>query len=228
MLASLVRKQVLSISTDPLSPQRGQYSFSQGLLRTVAYETLSRGERKPRHVPPPSTCERTFPERRRGGRRGDRLPLPRRLSCGRDDDDAPGLRTEAIAALRRAARRAATVGAPAAAERAYLVGGRARARRRAPGVDEGSRRDGAAGRTHRAGAGALHDRRGGDRRERLPARGGGHRGCPGRDSPPAGSQRGRSADRGERACGTRGRPADPRGGCARRDPRARAGVRRRG
>ncbi len=118
-LRSLVRKQVLSISTDPLSPQVGQYAFSQGLLRTVAYERLPRGERKPRHRAAAEYLRRTFPD---DGEEVAEVIASHYLDAyraARDDDDAPGLRTEAIAALRRAAVRAATLGAPAAAERAY-------------------------------------------------------------------------------------------------------------
>ena len=118
-LRSLVRKQVLSISTDPLSPQVGQYSFSQGLLRTVAYERLPRGERKPRHRAAAEYLRETFPN---DGEEVAEVIASHYLDAyraARDDDDASELRTEAIAALRRAAMRAATVGAPAAAERAY-------------------------------------------------------------------------------------------------------------
>ncbi len=50
LLSTLVRKQVLTIRADPLSPDRGQYAFAQVLLRQVAYEMLSRRERKPRHL----------------------------------------------------------------------------------------------------------------------------------------------------------------------------------
>ena len=60
-LASLVRKQVLAIRTDPLSPDRGQYAFAQGLLRTVAYEMLSRQERKPRHLAAAEHLRSVFP-----------------------------------------------------------------------------------------------------------------------------------------------------------------------
>ena len=60
-LASLVRKQVLVIRADPLSPDRGQYAFAQGLLRTVAYEMLSRQERKPRHLAAAEHLRRVFP-----------------------------------------------------------------------------------------------------------------------------------------------------------------------
>ena len=46
LLAGLVRKEVLRSRSDPRSPERGQYGFLQDLLRQVAYETLSRRERK--------------------------------------------------------------------------------------------------------------------------------------------------------------------------------------
>ena len=40
-LAALVRKEVLAIQADPRSPERGQYSFLQDIVRHVAYETIS-------------------------------------------------------------------------------------------------------------------------------------------------------------------------------------------
>src|SRR5580700_10832055 len=49
-LADLVRREVLSVSADPLSPERGSYGFSQEMLRQVAYDTLSRRDRKTRHL----------------------------------------------------------------------------------------------------------------------------------------------------------------------------------
>jgi predicted ATPase/class 3 adenylate cyclase len=50
VLGSLVRKEILSIGTDPLSPERGQYAFLQDLVKRVAYETMSRRDRRPRHL----------------------------------------------------------------------------------------------------------------------------------------------------------------------------------
>ena len=50
LLASLVRKEVLGIQADPQSPERGHYGFLQDLLRRVAYETLSKKERRARHL----------------------------------------------------------------------------------------------------------------------------------------------------------------------------------
>jgi class 3 adenylate cyclase/tetratricopeptide (TPR) repeat protein len=50
LLASLLVKEVLSIQADPRSPERGQYGFLQDLVRRVAYETLSRKERRTKHL----------------------------------------------------------------------------------------------------------------------------------------------------------------------------------
>jgi class 3 adenylate cyclase len=50
LLSSLVRKEVLSISIDPLLSDRGQYGFLQDLVKKVAYDTMSKHERKARHL----------------------------------------------------------------------------------------------------------------------------------------------------------------------------------
>jgi class 3 adenylate cyclase/tetratricopeptide (TPR) repeat protein len=50
LLASLIAKEVLTIQADPRSPERGQYGFLQDLVRTVAYETLSKRDRKRKHL----------------------------------------------------------------------------------------------------------------------------------------------------------------------------------
>jgi class 3 adenylate cyclase/predicted ATPase len=50
LLADLVGKEMLSIQADRRSPERGQYSFLQDLVRRVAYETLSKRERKAKHL----------------------------------------------------------------------------------------------------------------------------------------------------------------------------------
>jgi class 3 adenylate cyclase len=50
LLHSLVRKEVLSLQSDPRSPEHGQYGFLQDLVRRVAYETLSRRDRRARHL----------------------------------------------------------------------------------------------------------------------------------------------------------------------------------
>jgi predicted ATPase/class 3 adenylate cyclase len=50
LLASLVRKEVLTVQADIRSPERGQYGFVQDLVRQVAYDTLSKKDRKARHL----------------------------------------------------------------------------------------------------------------------------------------------------------------------------------
>jgi predicted ATPase len=49
-LAELVRREVFTVSADPLSPEKGSYGFAQQMLRQVAYGTMSRRDRK---NPPP-------------------------------------------------------------------------------------------------------------------------------------------------------------------------------
>jgi class 3 adenylate cyclase/tetratricopeptide (TPR) repeat protein len=50
VLRALVRKELLSLDTDPRSPERGQYGFVQALIREVAYGTLARRDRRSRHL----------------------------------------------------------------------------------------------------------------------------------------------------------------------------------
>jgi tetratricopeptide (TPR) repeat protein len=50
LLASLVRREVVSIQADPRSPEHGQHAFLQDLVRRVAYETLSRRDRRAKHL----------------------------------------------------------------------------------------------------------------------------------------------------------------------------------
>ena len=74
-LERLIDREVVLLDDDPISPERGQYRFVQGVLREVAYGRLSRRDRMAR----PSrrgTLLRGCRERRAGRRR--RQPLPRR------------------------------------------------------------------------------------------------------------------------------------------------------
>ncbi|MGH3065140.1 MAG: ATP-binding protein, partial [Gaiellaceae bacterium] len=50
LLSSLARKEILGVQADPTSPEHGQYGFLQDLVRHVAYETLSKRERRSRHL----------------------------------------------------------------------------------------------------------------------------------------------------------------------------------
>ena len=49
-LRALVRREVLVLDIDPRSPERGQFGFVQGLVREVAYSTLSKRDRRSRHL----------------------------------------------------------------------------------------------------------------------------------------------------------------------------------
>jgi predicted ATPase/class 3 adenylate cyclase len=49
-LMSLLRKEILSVQADPRSPERGQYAFLQDIVKRIAYDTLSRKERKAKHL----------------------------------------------------------------------------------------------------------------------------------------------------------------------------------
>jgi tetratricopeptide (TPR) repeat protein len=61
MLERLVIKQVLSRDDDPRSPETGQYVFLQALLRSVAYGTLSRRNRKALHLAAARYLKHTWP-----------------------------------------------------------------------------------------------------------------------------------------------------------------------
>ena len=61
VLDTLVVKQVLGRDDDPRSPERGQYTFLQALLRTVAYGTLTRAARKARHLAAARHLRQTWP-----------------------------------------------------------------------------------------------------------------------------------------------------------------------
>jgi class 3 adenylate cyclase/tetratricopeptide (TPR) repeat protein len=116
LLDGLVRKQVFTVEADPFAPDRGQYAFAQGLLRSVAYETLSRRTRKQLHIAAAAHLRTAFPDE------GEDLAevianhvLAAYQASGAQDDDREPLRAEAAAALKRSADRAESVGAPAVA-----------------------------------------------------------------------------------------------------------------
>jgi tetratricopeptide (TPR) repeat protein len=120
-LAGLLRRQVLVIRADPLSPERGQYAFTQSMLRSVAYETLARRERKQRHLAAAEYLQQVFANQGEEVAEVIATHLLDAYDAAADDPDAGGLQVRAVDALRRAGRRAATVGAPEVAQRAYLT-----------------------------------------------------------------------------------------------------------
>jgi class 3 adenylate cyclase/tetratricopeptide (TPR) repeat protein len=62
VLTALVRKEVLSLQSDPRSPEHGQFGFLQDLVRHVAYETLSKRERHARHLAAAAYLESSTPD----------------------------------------------------------------------------------------------------------------------------------------------------------------------
>ncbi|NYJ08904.1 ATP-binding protein [Petropleomorpha daqingensis] len=118
-LADLVRRDVLTVRRDPLSPDRGHYTFAQSLLRTVAYDSLSKRERKARHLRAAAHLRAAFPDD--GEEVVEVLATHYREAWAAvpDAPDAAAIRDDAAVAFRRAGDRARAVGAPAAAEHAY-------------------------------------------------------------------------------------------------------------
>jgi class 3 adenylate cyclase/tetratricopeptide (TPR) repeat protein len=117
LLSALVRKEVLSVQSDPRSPERGQYGFLQDLVRHVAYETISKRERKARHLEAAAYIEAVFGQ--------DEVPevlashYLAAFQVAPDADDAEAVRAKAEEMLTRAAERAASLGAPEEGRKYY-------------------------------------------------------------------------------------------------------------
>ncbi|MGH9298836.1 MAG: AAA family ATPase, partial [Acidimicrobiales bacterium] len=120
-LSELVRREVLEVSADPLSPQRGAYGFAQEMLRQVAYETLSRRDRKTRHLAVAAHLRSTFPGD--GEEVADVVAQHYLDALGAvpGDPDASELATEAVEMLERAAERAERSGAPERAAASFAA-----------------------------------------------------------------------------------------------------------
>ena len=120
-LAELVRREVLSVSADPLSPEKGSYGFAQNMLRQVAYDTLSRRDRKARHLAVAAHLRAAF-----AGDGEEVTDVIARhyldaLKAVPDDPDTAEIRGQAIGVLIRAAERAERTGAPARAAASYAA-----------------------------------------------------------------------------------------------------------
>jgi class 3 adenylate cyclase len=109
-LASLDRKELVRRDTDAFSPDVGQFGFVQALARTIAYETLSRRDRKAMHL-----AAAGFIAELGDGDELTEVVAAHRLDAYRllpGDPDAAEIRDAAATALERAANRAASLGAP--------------------------------------------------------------------------------------------------------------------
>ena len=123
LLSSLVRKEVLTVRADKLSPERGQYAFTQSLIRSVAYDMLTRAERRTRHLRTAEHLRTAFPDEGAEVAEVIGAHLYDAYKAAAGDPDAEELRAAAREAYTRAAERAESVGAPEAAEAAYLKAG---------------------------------------------------------------------------------------------------------
>lgn len=117
-LSTLVNKDLLAIQSDPRSPERGQYVFVQDLVRSVAYGTLTRRDRKMRHLSAASYLESSWTEEE-GVAEVIASHLLEAFEADPEAPDAAGLRQRACDALVRAGDHAASLAAAASAEHYY-------------------------------------------------------------------------------------------------------------
>jgi class 3 adenylate cyclase/tetratricopeptide (TPR) repeat protein len=107
-LQALVRSELLRREGDPASPERGQYGFVQALVREVAYNTLSKKDRKNRHLAAARFFESLGTDEIAGALAGHYLAAHTLATEGGEQE---ALATQARLALRGAAERAASLGA---------------------------------------------------------------------------------------------------------------------
>ena len=117
ILASLTRKELLGVQADPRSPEHGQYGFLQDLLRRVSYETLSKHDRKVRHLAAAAHLEQSW-----GEHEVVEVVASHYLDAyeaAPTASDAAEIKEQARRALTRAAERAASLGASEEAQRYF-------------------------------------------------------------------------------------------------------------
>jgi predicted ATPase/class 3 adenylate cyclase len=119
LLSALTRKEVLNLQADPRSPERGQYGFLQDLLKRVAYETLSKRERRTLHLAAAEYLEQAF-----GAADAEVVEVVAShyvsaYEAAPDAEDAGQIRQKAHELLARAAERAASLGAAEEAQRYF-------------------------------------------------------------------------------------------------------------
>ncbi len=119
LLSSLVRKEVLGVQADPRSPEHGQYGFLQDLVRHVAYETLSKRERRSRHLAAAEHLTAAF-----AGEEDEVVEVVAShyvaaYETAPEADDSAEIKQKAQTMLARAGERAASLGAAAEAQRYF-------------------------------------------------------------------------------------------------------------
>ena len=114
-LPALVRKEIFSIDSDPRSSEHGQHRFVQVMVRTVAYETLSRRDRKARHLAVAEFLAREPDAESIAAVRASHY-LDARAATG-SEEEAGELADRAVELLELAAKQARALGAPLEARR---------------------------------------------------------------------------------------------------------------
>jgi class 3 adenylate cyclase/tetratricopeptide (TPR) repeat protein len=106
-LRSLVRRELLTVQMDPRSPERGQYAFVQSLTREVAYGTLSKRDRRARHLAAARHFEATGDDELAGALAAHYVAA---FEASAEGPEAQAVAAQARVALRSAAGRAAALG----------------------------------------------------------------------------------------------------------------------
>jgi tetratricopeptide (TPR) repeat protein len=120
-LATLQQKQIIALQQDRFSAERGEFRFVQSVVRQIAYTTLSRRDRKQRHL---AAADYLAAQPDPGGDLA--VVIAQHLLdavdvSSSDESDVDDLEARAVALLVRAAERATALGSPEEAHRLYLA-----------------------------------------------------------------------------------------------------------
>jgi tetratricopeptide (TPR) repeat protein len=116
-LRTLRAKDLVGVDAGARGPEGGRYTFLQAIVRTVAYDTLSRHERQRRHLAAARHLE-SLPARDELGE-GSATNSLDAYRVDPDAADAAAIREDALQALRRAADRAESLAAVDEAARCW-------------------------------------------------------------------------------------------------------------
>ena len=119
LLANLLGKEILSVQADYRSPERGQYSFLQDIVKRVAYETVPKRERKSLHVSAARHLAASVNAEEDEIVEVVAAHYVDAYTSAPDDEDASELKVLAAETLIRAGERAASLGATTEAQRAF-------------------------------------------------------------------------------------------------------------
>jgi class 3 adenylate cyclase/predicted ATPase len=108
-LDRLARLDLLRVEVDPRSPEQGQYTFVQALIREVAYSTLALRDRRARHLAAARHFEAVDEEELAGALAAHYLAA---YKASAEGQEAEALAGQARIALKAAATRAIALGAP--------------------------------------------------------------------------------------------------------------------